>query len=184
MPRDAASTSAPLPPRIGWAVAQLPRAVDGPVLEIGCGGGHALPALLARFPGAPVTAIDRSAVQIARARARLRAQADAGRLRLEALDLDGAADVLGRGAFALALAVNVNAYWTSPREALRATAELLRADGRLYLVCEPPGARQLQALRKTLPDVVAAHGFRVADVRSAALDASKVLLLAAERSSR
>lgn len=148
-----------VPSRLTWAVQQLPPTVVGPVLEVGCGAGEAAALLLARFPTTPVTAIDRSATQIARARARLAAPVEAGRLRLACLALEAAPRALGHDAFALVLAVNVNAFWTAPARARAAAATLLAPGGHLYLVYEPPGADRVPVLRARLHDTLTAGGF-------------------------
>ena len=170
-----------VPERLHWAVAQLPPTVNGPVLEIGCGAGHAVPLLLARYPDAVVTGIDRSAGQIARAVTRLAGVAGAGRTRLETLDLSAAPGALGRGTFALALAINVNAFWTTPDDALPAAAELMVPGGALHLVYEPPTAERVPVLQASLARALARHGFRVADARSARLRTSTALLVVGER---
>ncbi len=173
--------SLPVPERLTWAVAQLPAGTGDAVLEIGCGGGHALALLLARHPRAAFTGIDRSPGQVARACARNAAAVAAGRLRVHALDLHDAADVLGDGAFAHVLAVNVNAFWTTPTTSVASLTRLLAPGGRAYLAYEPPGASGIGALQAALPTALAAHGLAVVDVRTTRFRATQGLCVIAAR---
>jgi SAM-dependent methyltransferase len=160
-----------VPRRITWAVEQLARTPADRILEIGCGAGHALPLIRARFPAADVTAIDRSPLQVARARVR------DGRARVEQLELSDAPGVLG--AFDAVLAINVNAFWTAQAPSLAALARLLRPGGRAFLVYEPPSASRLASLRKELCALLGEHGFTVEDVREEAFDASRGVCIVA-----
>jgi SAM-dependent methyltransferase len=171
----------PLPERVCWAVELLPPALDGAILEVGCAAGLALPLLLARYPAAPVTAIDRSEVQIARARARCASAVASGRLRLHTLGLEAAPDALGDGSSALVLAINVNAFWVTPSPSLRSAAALLEPGGRLHLVYEPPDDTRLRELASTLPTLLARHGFRVTEVTQTRFHASGGLCVAGMR---
>lgn len=138
---------------------RLPPTVRGPVLEIGCGAGQAAALLLARYPEAAVRAIDRSATQIARARTRLAPGLATGRLRLACLALEEAPTRLADAPFAVALAIDVNAFWTTPDGALRAAGALLAPGGRLVLVYEPPTVARVATLQDALVASLEAHGF-------------------------
>lgn len=159
-----------IPERIVWAVSQVPAKTAGPLLEIGCGGGQAIALLCARNARLHVTAIDRSALQVARARERNRACIDSGRARIERLALEDAPDALGP--FATILAVNVNAFWTSPATSLAAMKRLLKPRGRAYVIYEPPSSAQLARLRTTMTRLFADHGFTMDDVRTASFGKS------------
>lgn len=153
-----------IPERITWAVDQLPGSPGNRILEVGCGGGHALVLLRARFPGADFTGIDRSAIRVARARA-LNPTA-----RVEELALADAPAVLG--GFDAVLAINVNAFWTASAPSLASLARLLRPGGRAFIVYEPPSASRLAAVRTRLSALLGEHGFQVEEVREAAFRAS------------
>jgi len=159
-----------VPQCIAWAVEQLARAPANRILEIGCGGGHALALIRARFPAAEVIAIDRSALQVVRARELNRATITEGRARVEQLELSEAPGVLG--AFDAVLAVNVNAFWTAPAPSLASLAQLLRPGGRAFLVYEPPSATRLAAVRTQICALLGEHGLIVEDVHEAAFRAS------------
>lgn len=157
-----------MPGRIRWTLELLAPQPAEHVLEVGCGPGHALPLIAARLTTGTLTAIDRSAIMVARARARSAACAGGERIRVEQAVLAQvtAPATLGRHALARfdsAFAVNVNAFWTAPAPNLASLRRLLGPDGRLLLVYEPPVAR-LAELRARVPSLLAAHGFRVETV--------------------
>lgn len=155
-----------IPHRIHWAVAQLsPRPTDR-ILEIGCGPGHAVRLLCGYLTHGSITAIDRSALQVARARANNASCVASGRARIEQLALDTAASGLGEHAFAKVFAVNVNAFWTDPVPSFAALARLLRPRGRAYLVYEPPSAASVGRLARTLKQLASDTGFAIEGVRS------------------
>jgi SAM-dependent methyltransferase len=175
MPR--VQSAARSPERIAWAVEQLVGDPARRILEVGAGAGHAVARLCAERPTGVVTAIDRSALQVARARARNREAIAAGRARIEQLALDDAPTVLGAGAYDAALAINVNAFWTAPAASLARLAELLRPGGRAYLVYEPPSASALRTVRARLASAFVDHGFTLEAVREAACRPSGRLCL-------
>ena len=179
---DSALPKAPsTPERVSWAIEQLALSPDDHVLEIGCGGGHAVTLLCERLTRGGVMAIDRSAIQTERARARNARWIAAGRARIETLALVEAPGVLGRGRFDRALAINVNAFWTDPAANLNALHELLAPLGRAYLVFEPPSANRLREARDTLPGLVSSAGLKVVDIRTATFRRSRGLCIIGER---
>ena len=169
------------PERVSWAIEQLALGPSDDVLEIGCGGGHAVTLLCERLPRGGVTAIDRSSFQVQRARERNARWIASGRARIEELSLIDAPEVLGRGRFDRALAINVNAFWTTPAPSLEALRELLSPRGRAFLVFEPPSPARLRAARQALPDLVSAAGLTVVDVRTATLRRGHGLCIIGER---
>ena len=156
------------PERILWAIEQLALDPSDHVLEIGCGGGHAVSLLCERLRHGGVTAIDRSSLQVERARERSSAWVAAGRARIMQVELADAPAVLGTGRYDRVLAINVNAFWTAPEPSFTALAALLAPGGRAYLVYEPPSPARLREARRILPELVARGGLEVVDVRTAA----------------
>ena len=164
-------TSAALraPERVRWAVDLLDVRPDDHVLEIGCGPGYAVALLCERLTRGTITAIDRSAIAIARARERNAACIAAGRAHIEKATLT---DVAPGRRFRTVFAINVNAFWTDPPPSMAALGRLLHRQGKAYLVYEPPTQQGLRYMRDWLPARLEEHNFRVAAVESARFRAS------------
>ena len=132
-----------VPTRIHAAIRHLAPAGTERVLEIGAGTGVAVEILLHTFPGLTCTAVDRSARAVDQTRRRNARFVEEGRLRVVEADVADLTAALGAGAvFDLALAVNVNVFWT--RHAVHeadALASHLRPGGSLCLVYELPDGR-------------------------------------------
>jgi SAM-dependent methyltransferase len=169
-----AGMTARVPERIRWAVEQLAVRAPDHVLEIGCGSGLAVALLGPRLSRGAITAIDRSALQVARARALNEASIATGRARIESLSLTEAPAAFPEG-FDKILAINVNAFWTDPAPSVASLCALLRPGGRACLVYEPPSAAALRDLRASLPALLQAHGLVVEDVRLGASGSRRLL---------
>lgn len=142
-----------VPPRLAAAVDLVDPAPDARVLEVGCGRGVAAALLLERLPRGRYTGIDRSAVAVAATAART----GAGEVHTSAL----AAFRPEPGGFDLALAVNVNVFWTGPARAeLAVLATALRPGGVLHLVYgSDGGAAPRTDIVDRLRDHLVAGGF-------------------------
>ncbi|MFC7617164.1 SAM-dependent methyltransferase [Actinokineospora soli] len=140
-----------VPERVAWAVERVAPRPGMRVLEIGFGRGVAVD-LLCRA-GAVVTGVDRSArmVEVASRRNAEHVAAGVADLRLGTL-----ADVTG--SFDAVLAVNVNAFWTAPRDLAPVTAALAPG-GVLHLCYEPPTAAQVETIADRIRPALA--GFTV-----------------------
>ncbi|WP_330331344.1 class I SAM-dependent methyltransferase [Streptomyces sp. NBC_00536] len=129
--------------------ARLPvRADPRHIVDLGCGTGTGTFALLARFPGAQVTAVDASAAHLERLRVRARALGLADRVRTVAADLDAEWPDLdaewpdlgrpGLGRPELVWASASLHHLADPDRTLR-TVHALLAPGGLFAVVEPAG---------------------------------------------
>jgi len=154
------------PERIEWAVQQLAVEPADHLLEVGCGGGYAVALVCGLLARGTITAIDRSALQVARARARNSACVAAGQARIERAALEDL--VVGRRRFDKIFAVNVNAFWTTPAGSLACIRPLLRPRGDVYLVYQPPTAARLRAVKAALSALLESHGFAVRRVETQA----------------
>jgi SAM-dependent methyltransferase len=155
-----------VPDRIRQAVAALGARPGEHVLEIGCGPGAAVALLCAA--GVRVTALDRSAVAVARTRQRNADHVEAGR----AVVVCGAlADLPADGPlFDAALAVNVNVFWTGPATAeLAALRARLRPGAALHLCYEPPTPAGSDRAAAAARSALEAGGFAVAEHRDGPL---------------
>jgi SAM-dependent methyltransferase len=115
-----------------WLVSQLRRAVPTPltVIELGCGPGVALRALLAAYPAAAVVGVDQSSVVLKGARRRNAAAIDDGRLTLVRGDIEQA---VGYGPAGLVVACHVLYFWVNPVRELRCISDILAPNGRVAL---------------------------------------------------
>lgn len=154
-----------IPERITWGVDQLHVRATDRILEIGCGGGHALALLCERVTRGSIVAIDRSALQVKQARARNRACIGRGHARVVLSSLGEAPDVLPGERFNRIFAINVNAFWTAPAVSLESVKRLLAPRGGLYLIYEPPSEGQLQKIRRSLESALAVKEIRVTTFR-------------------
>jgi SAM-dependent methyltransferase len=156
-----------------WAATLLDVGPAERVLELGCGPGVAVAALVGRATRGLVVGVDHSPVMIRQARHRNRAAVKAGRVRLihtpvERLSLGS----LDGEPFDAALAVNTLGMWPEPAARLRELARLLRPGGRIALVSQPrcPGATASTsvAAAEELATLLTGAGF--ADLRTETLD--------------
>jgi SAM-dependent methyltransferase len=140
-----------VPPRLAAAVALVDPAPNARVLEVGCGRGAAAALLLERLPAGHYTGIDRSASATAATTARIADAIAAGRAVVLTTTLaEHRAEPVD-----LALAVNVNAFWTGPasRE-LAVLTTALRPGGVLHLLYGSDGGA---APRTDVVDRLATH---------------------------
>lgn len=125
-----------IPVRVSWTLDQLGELSGLKVLEIGCGAGVAIQALLETQSSSRLRGVDRSPTAIARARGRNRPAVDRGVVDLVTTSFEASDGDLWDCVFA----INVNAFWLAPEKSFSSLRRLLKNDGRLVLVWEAPGA--------------------------------------------
>ena len=152
-----------VPERVSWAVELLDVRPTDHILEIGCGPGLAAALVCERLTRGSITAIDRSAVAVSRTRERVRDHLTTGHARVERMTLEDAD--LGRR-FRKVLAINVNAFWTTPAENIAALERVLDPKGAAWLVYEPPSESRLRDIRESLPHELDSNGFEVTRVET------------------
>ncbi|MGF6230498.1 SAM-dependent methyltransferase [Inquilinus ginsengisoli] len=138
----------PVSPRILAAVDLLAPRPRERLLEIGCGTGQAIQAVIARQPTAAVVAIDRSDTAVARARIVNAAAITAGRVSIARGDIEHGP--VAPGGFDRVFAVRVNSFWTRPGLALRHVARSLRPGGEIWIIYDEPAARIVETIRSSL----------------------------------
>jgi SAM-dependent methyltransferase len=144
-----------IPDRIRWAVEVVDPRPGERVLEIGCGPGVAAALVCPRLTDGHLTAVDRSAVAVARTRQRNAEHLASGRLEVVRSELD-TLDLQGMDK---AFSVNVNVFWTTgaTRE-LAALHRALRPGGRLYILYGS-GPTGEDRVTPTIAASLAGHGF-------------------------
>jgi arsenite methyltransferase len=134
-----------------WALEKLELRRSDTVLELGFGGGPALPALLERAHR--VEGLDRSRDMVLAGLARFKADVDKGRLFL------GEGDLMelpfADGGFNAALSVNTLYFWPDPARGAAELFRCLRGGGRLALGLRPGDLVRKMGLTE--------HGFRAWD---------------------
>ena len=149
------------PERLRWAVEVADIRPNHSVLEIGCGGGHAVSLIAATLRGGRILAIDRSATQVALAKRRNAALIADERVEVRRAMLEQVA--AGDERYDRVIAVNVNAFWTEPARALPALAALLVPRGRACIVYQPPSPRGIDKVVTGIAATVDEHGLQVMD---------------------
>ncbi len=156
-------TSQRIPERVVWAVELLEVRPDEHLLEVGCGPGHAVALIAEKLKRGTITAIDRSALQVAHAKQRNARWMEAG---VASVGESALEDFAPGRRFDKLFAINVNAFWTAPAPSLAHLRRLLKPTGSAFLVYEPPTRRKRDELREWLPKHLAEHGFEVGDVQT------------------
>ena len=149
-----------IPARIEWAVEQLAPRPSDRILEIGCGPGVAASLICASLKTGRLTAIDRSAVAIARASERNARHVESGKAEFVQVAL---ADAAFGERFDRIIAMHVNLFWLAPRKELAVTRRLIKPKGALYLFYEPFSDAALKATAEKLGARLKANGFRLCD---------------------
>jgi SAM-dependent methyltransferase len=117
------------------------------VLEVGFGGGVALPLLLETVgPQGAVLGLDRAPAMVAQAKGAFAAEIAAGRLSLMQAELP--AMPAGFPPVDGILAVNVVYFWTEPLACVQALAAVLKPGGRISLGFRPPEVARVMGLDK------------------------------------
>lgn len=145
-------------PRILTAVDLLAPRPGERLLEIGCGTGQAIQAVIDRAPGATVVVIDRSDTAVARARIVNAAAIAAGRVSIARGDIEHGPVV--PGGFDRIYAIRVNSFWTRPGLALPHLARSLHPGGEIWIIYDEPAARIVETVRSSLQD------FGLQDIRT------------------
>jgi SAM-dependent methyltransferase len=147
-----------LPERLIFAVDLLQVQPNDRVLEIGGGTGVAAELICARLAAGYL--LDRSAKATAAASKHNAQYVDAGLAEFRTLAIEDV-EPAQLGQFDKVVAVNVNLFWIRPAQTeLRLIGELLRPDGWLVLVYEPPHAAKATHLVTALMDHLKQAGYR------------------------
>ncbi len=124
--------------RIAWAVEALAVQADDHILEIGCGHGVAASLVCEQLTSGTMVALDRSPKMIDAAEKRNQSYIDADKVRFRCASLEEAD--FGKERFDKIFAIRVNFFIQQPAQQLAILKQLLKPQGALYLVYDPPSA--------------------------------------------
>ena len=175
------------PVRVRWAVDVLDLRPDDRVLEVGGGTAASARLVLDRVPSGRLVALDRSPTASRRIAAALPREVDSGRLVVVTralaevgadvgVDVDGDVDgdvdeaTLSPASVDVALAVDVNVFWTSEAAPELAVLRRLLVPGGRLAVCFGADGPRAEAIRHRVLEPVARHvtaaGFVDVEVRA------------------
>ncbi len=117
-----------------FCLERLPASVDGPILDIGCGGGGFLSRLSARYPDAGFAGVDISEDSLAVTREMNEGLVGSGRLDLQLASVDDLP--FGDGSFAMVTAIETYFFWPDLRAGLAEIARVLTPGGILAIGAE------------------------------------------------
>ena len=150
--------------RIAWAVACLDVQPADRLLELGCGHGVAVSLVCERLDGGEIVAVDRSAKMTAATRTRNRGHVDAGRATVLTAELHEAG--LGDRAFDKVFGVHFPPLLRGdPGRELAVVRRHLKPGGRLFVLAQPFAEEGVEPALARQREVLAAHGFAIAEER-------------------
>jgi SAM-dependent methyltransferase len=120
-----------------WGMAFLSDLQPQTILDVGCGGGRNIGALLDRFPAAAGTAVDYSPVSVEKSRQHNRSLIDARRCRV--MQADVSTLPLETGTFDLVTAFETVYFWPGLPRCFAEVARVLKSGGAFLIVNESDG---------------------------------------------
>lgn len=126
-----------------WGLEKLHPLNPSEILELGCGGGRNAAALMKRFPGAALTALDHSETAVRKTLRFNRAAAASGRCRV--LQGDVSALPFADCGFDLATAFETVYFWPGPEKSFLEVFRVLRPGGFFLIVNEADGTGENDA---------------------------------------
>ena len=114
-----------------WAISHLQTAVPERLVDLGCGGGRNVGALLKKYPSAKGTAVDYSELSVEKAKAFNADEISKGRLEVKQGDVSSLD--LPDGTYDLATAFETVYFWPGLEECFKEVARILK-DGGLFLI--------------------------------------------------
>ena len=117
-----------------FCLERLPESIDGPILDVGCGGGGFLRRLSARYPDAGFVGVDISEDTLAVTREMNENLMGSGRLDLQLASVDDLP--FGDGYFAMVTAIETYFFWPDLRAGLAEIVRVLTPGGILAIGAE------------------------------------------------
>ncbi|MBQ5969973.1 MAG: class I SAM-dependent methyltransferase [Clostridia bacterium] len=120
-----------------WGMASLSDLQPQTILDVGCGGGRNIGALLDRYSTATGLAVDYAPVSVEKSKRHNRALINAGRCRV--IQADVSALPLGSGTFDLVTAFETVYFWPGLPRCFAEVARVLKSGGAFLIVNESDG---------------------------------------------
>lgn len=115
-----------------WGLSHLNTIAPERIADLGCGGGRNAGALLDKYPGAKVTAVDYSELSVAKAKEYNKKQIEAGRCVVKQGDVSNL--MLEDGAYDLATAFETIYFWPGLEKCFTEVAKILKPGG-CFMIC-------------------------------------------------
>lgn len=138
-----------------WGMAYLTRIVPEEILEVGCGGGRNAGALLKKYPGAKVTAIDYSEVSVKKATKYNAGAINSGRCTVQWGDVS--ALTLPEENYDLATAFETIYFWPGLEKCFAQVAKVLKSGGTFLIVNESDGTDEASLKYEKIVDGMVCH---------------------------
>jgi SAM-dependent methyltransferase len=149
------------PERITWAVEVLSVQPKEKILEIGCANGHAIELICKQLTTGKIVGIDRSARAIRTAEANNQPCVDSGKAQFFNAALAG---IHLNEMFDKIFAININVFWTGPKQEIVILHGLMNKRSRLYLFYDPPSSDQLEKVTENCTKYLEAEKFEIIEV--------------------
>ena len=127
-----------------WAISHLQTVVPERLVDLGCGGGRNIGALLKRYPSAKGTAVDYSDLSVEKAKGVNAGVISKGRLEVKQGDVSSLD--LPDGAYDLATAFETIYFWPGLEKCFTEVARILK-DGGLFLISNESDGEDAASLK-------------------------------------
>ena len=115
-----------------WGLSHLKSIAPEKIVDLGCGGGRNAGALLDKYPGAKVTAVDYSELSVEKAKEYNKKQIEAGRCVVQQGDVSNL--MLEEEAYDLATAFETIYFWPGLKKCFAEVAKVLKPGG-CFMIC-------------------------------------------------
>ena len=115
-----------------WGLTHLKSIAPQRIIDLGCGGGRNAGALLDKYPGAKVTAVDYSELSVEKAKEYNKKQIEAGRCVVQQGDVSNL--MLEEEAYDLATAFETIYFWPGLEKCFAEVAKVLKPGG-CFMIC-------------------------------------------------
>lgn len=138
-----------------WGLAHINSIHPGNIVELGCGGGRNVAALLEKYPDAKVTGIDYSPLSVQTTADLNKAAIAAGRCKVQEGDVSSLD--IGEDVFDLATAFETIYFWPGLEKCFAQVAKVLKPGGYFMIVNESDGTDEVSLKYEKIIDGMKNH---------------------------